>query len=197
LQPAAAAGGATDDADVIARVNRGEQDQFAILVARYGAVAKRTALLCGAGDDADDVVQEAFVAAYRALRRFRSGEPFRPWLLRIVINQSHNATRSRRRAQTLVERASAWPVDTVLHDAPAVTALSTERRKLLVAALGEMRQADREILAMRYLLDLSEAETATALNLARGTVKSRTARALDRLRTELAGRDLEVGIGDE
>ena len=178
-------------------MNRGERDLFRILVARYSAVAKRTALLCGAGDDADDVVQEAFVAAYRALERFRVADAFRPWLLRIVINQAHNATRRRRRAQSLVDRAAAWPVDTVLHDAPAVSALATERRKVLVTALGEMRPADREILAMRFLMDLSEAETSTALGLARGTVKSRTARALERLRRELAGRDLEVGIGDE
>ena len=181
---------------MIARVTRGERDQFAILVARYGALAKRTAMLCGAGDDADDVAQEAFVAAYRALPRFRAGEPFRPWLLRIVVNQAHNTTRSRRRAQSLLDRAAAWPIDTVLHDAPVASALSSERRKVLVGALGSMRATDREILAMRYLLDLSEAETGTALGLAKGTVKSRTARALQRLRNELAGQDLEVGIAD-
>jgi len=143
------------------------------------------------------VVQEAFVAAYRALNRFRIADGFRPWLLRIVVNQTHNATRHRRRAQSLIDRAAAWPVETVLHDEPAVSALTTERRKQLVTALGGMRPAHREILAMRFLLDLSEAETATALGLAIGTVKSRTARALERLRSELASRDLEVGIGDE
>jgi RNA polymerase sigma-70 factor, ECF subfamily len=176
---------------------RGERDQFAILVARYGVVAKRTALLYGAGADADDVVQEAFVAAYRALARFRTGDAFRPWLLRIVINQTHNQTRGRRRVQNLIDRAAAVSVETVLHDAPTVGALSAERRKLLVTALAAMRAADRDVLTMRYLLDLSEAETATALNLAKGTVKSRTARALDRLRTELSGSELEVGIADE
>ena len=79
---------ATDDADVIARVLAGERDLFRVLVARYGAIAQRTAVLCGAGVDADDVVQEAFVAAYRALRRFRTDAPFRPWLLQIVVNQT-------------------------------------------------------------------------------------------------------------
>lgn len=153
-------------------------------------------MLCGAGSDADDVVQEAFVSAYRALPRFRVSEPFRPWLLRIVINQAHNAVRRSNRARTLASRAAGWPIETVLHDTPTASALSAERREMLVRALGELRESDREMLAMRFLLDLSEAETATALKLPKGTVKSRTARALDRLRQQLAGHDLEVGIGD-
>jgi RNA polymerase sigma-70 factor, ECF subfamily len=188
-------GGDTDDADVIARVVAGDRDLFRILVVRYGVLAKRTAVLCGAGDDADDVVQEAFVAAYRALPRFRTDEPFRPWLTRIVVNRSHNAVRSRQRAQALADRTAQWH-NGVLDDDPAVGALSAERRSVLVQALGHLRVMDREILVLRYLLDLSEAETAAALKLPRGTVKSRTARALDRLRGALAGFNVEVGIGD-
>ncbi len=181
---------------MIARVGAGERDLYRILVARYGALAQRTALLCGAGADADDVVQEAFVAAYAALPRFRSGEPFRPWLLRIVVNRAHNAVRGRVRAQALVDRAARWHTD-VLGDEPAGNALSVERRTTLVRALALLREPDREILALRYLLDLSEAETATALRLAKGTVKSRTARALQRLRAVLAQERIEVGAGDD
>jgi RNA polymerase sigma-70 factor (ECF subfamily) len=181
---------------VIARVTAGERDLFRILVARYGALAQRTAVLCGAGVDADDVVQEAFVAAYRALPRFRAGEPFRPWLLRIVVNQARNAVRTRQRAHALVDRAAAWH-DDVLGDEPASNALTVERRAALVLALGELRAPDREILALRFLLDLSEAETATALQLPKGTVKSRTARALVRLRGALANHKVEVGAGDD
>jgi RNA polymerase sigma-70 factor (ECF subfamily) len=181
---------------VIARVRAGERDLFRVLVARYGALAQRTAVLCGAGIDADDVVQEAFVAAYRALPRFRASEAFRPWLLRIVVNQTHNALRGRRRARALVDRAATW-YDDVLGDEPASNALTVERRDVLVRALGDLRASDREILALRYLLDLSEAEAATALKLPKGTVKSRTARALDRLRVVLAGHKVEVGAGDD
>jgi RNA polymerase sigma factor (sigma-70 family) len=177
-------------------VGAGERDLFRILVARYGALAQRTALLCGAGIDADDVVQEAFVAAYRALSRFRPGEPFRPWLLRIVVNRAHNAVRGRQRARALVDRAAIWHNDAP-GDEPASNALSVERRDALVRALGELRAPDREILALRYLLDLSEAETATALKLPKGTVKSRTARALGRLRGTLADHKVEVGAGDD
>ena len=174
----------------------GERDLFRILVARYGALAQRTALVCGAGADADDVVQEAFVAAYRALPRFRSGHDFRPWLLRIVVNRAHNAVRGRQRARAVADRVATWRVD-VPGDEPAGNAVTVERRGVLVRALGQLRPADREILALRYLLDLSEAETAIALELPKGTVKSRTARALERLRAVLAEQRVDVGAGDD
>jgi len=187
-------GGETDDAEVIARVLAGERDLFRILVTRYGVLAKRTAILYGAADDADDVVQEACVAAYRALPRFRTGEPFRPWLLRIVVNRSHNAVRARNRAQVLADRVATWDQPALESD-PAAVALSGERRDALVAALSSLSAPDREILVVRFLLDLSEADAALMLNLPKGTVKSRTARALLKLRLIVAELNLEAGIG--
>jgi len=186
----------TDDAEAVARVLAGERDAFRVLVVRYGALAQRTALLCGAGADADDVVQEAFVAAYRALPGFRAGDPVRPWLLRIVVNRARNAVRGRQRSRALADRAALGYSD-VLGDAPVDGALSAERRAELVRALGALRPPDREILVLRYLLDLSEADAATALGLARGTVKSRTARALGRLRGVLAEQEVEVSARDD
>jgi RNA polymerase sigma-70 factor (ECF subfamily) len=184
-----------DDAEVVAAVTAGDRDAFRLLVERYGALAQRTAVLLGAGCDADDVVQEAFVRAYRALPRFRRGEPFRPWLLRIVVNQAHNAHRGRSRAQSALDRAAAWPPATV-GDEPADAAVAGEQRDELLAALGGLKPADREVLALRFLLDLSEEETATALGVAKGTVKSRTARALQRLRSRLGEwSGVEVGHG--
>jgi DNA-directed RNA polymerase specialized sigma24 family protein len=67
-------------------------------------VPVRAAFLLGAGEEADDDVQEAFVKAFRHLSRFRVGEPFGPWLLRIVANETRNLTRSRRRRAAL-----RWP----------------------------------------------------------------------------------------
>jgi RNA polymerase sigma factor (sigma-70 family) len=187
-------GAATDDAEVVTRVVAGERDAFAVLVARYGALCRRTALLCGAGSDADDVVQEAFVAAYRALPRFRRAEPLRPWLLRIVVNRARNAVRARQRSRALVDRVG---YTDLLGDEPVAGALTAQRRAALVAALGRLRPTDREILALRYLLDLSEQETGAALGLVRGTVKSRTARALRRLRDVLDAERVGVGAGDD
>lgn len=180
---------------MIARVVAGDRDLFRILVTRYSLLAKRTAVLCGAGDEADDVVQEAFVAAYRALARFRRDEPFRPWLLRIVVNRSRNAVRARSRAQTLADRAGAWD-HVVLEWDPAAEALGAERRDALVQALSRLPAQDREILVLRYLLDLSETDTALTLKVPKGTVKSRTARALQKLRVVLAQHTVEAGIGN-
>ena len=88
-----------DDTDLLARVRRGDRDAYAELVRRHAPVALRTAALLGAGGDTEDVVQEAFVKAYGSLDRFRPGAPFRPWLLKIVANETRNLHRgSGRRA---------------------------------------------------------------------------------------------------
>ncbi len=75
----------------------GDTDAYAELVRRHAPMAVRTATLLGAGPAAEDVVQEAFVKAYRTLGRFRDEAPFRPWLLRIVANEAHNHYRSNQR----------------------------------------------------------------------------------------------------
>jgi len=132
------------------------------------------------------VVQEAFVKAWQALDRFRSGEPFRPWLIRIVANQTRNTVRGRRRRDALAVRALE------LRDGPdpALDALAAEQQRTLLAAVRSLRAAEREVVVCRWLLGLSEAETAAALGIPNGTAKSRASRALVRLRAELTA--LEV-----
>ncbi|HEY4420848.1 MAG TPA: sigma-70 family RNA polymerase sigma factor, partial [Pseudonocardia sp.] len=153
---------------------------YEVLVARYTVPAHRAAVLLGAGDDADDVVQEALVKAYRQLLRYRGESGFRPWLLAIVANETRNLHRSRKRREGLVLRASSVSVP----DAPDPhdEAMAHERRRQLVEQLRRLADRDREVLVCRFLLELSESETAAALGVAKGTVKSRTARALSRLR---------------
>ena len=171
----------------MARARGGDLDAYERLVDRHSAVAHRTAVLMGAGDDAEDVVQEAFVRAFRALGGLRDGAPFRPWLLAIVANQTRNLHRSRRRRDGLVLRAAAreTPADRGV-DAPVEAVFAAERRVALLEALRRLDEREREVLVCRYLLDLSEAATAQTLGLAQGTVKSRTHRALARLRGRLA-----------
>jgi RNA polymerase sigma-70 factor (ECF subfamily) len=154
-----------------------------VLVARYTLPAHRAAFLLGAGEEADDVVQEAFVKAFRHLSRFRAGEPFGPWLLRIVANETRNLTRSRRRRAALALRL-AGP-DTTAPDGPVDEVLAAERRAGLVAAVNALPDRERKVLVCRYFLDLSEAETAQVLACPLGSVKSRTWRALNRLRGSL------------
>jgi len=130
----------------------------------HQGIAFRVAYVAaGERGDAEEAVQDGFVKAYRALGRFRDGAPFRPWLLRIVANEARNRRRSAGRRTGLALRAA-------------------ERTDELLEALGRLDERDREVLVHRFLLELGEEETATALGIRRGTVKSRTSRALERLR---------------
>lgn len=142
-------------------------------------------MLWGAGAEADDVVQEAFVKAYAALPRFRADGEFRGWLLTIVRNETRNLFRSRGRRAAREELARLPHADLVLD--PEATALDAARRDELLARVRDLPVELREVVACRYLLELSEAETATALGIPGGTVKSRLHRALRVLRKEVAG----------
>ena len=173
---------AIDDSEAIARARGGDLDAYGVLVARYTLRAHRAAFLLGAGEESDDVVQEAFVKAFRHLSRFRAGEPFGPWLLRIVANETKNVTRSRRRRAALALRLPSAESSGPSAGGPADEALAAERRAWLVAAVNTLPGAERQVLVCRYFLDLSEAETARVLACPLGSVKSRTARALNRLR---------------
>lgn len=174
-----------DDDEAVSRARTGDQDAYAVLVVRHSAAAHRAAALFGAGDDAADVVQDAFVKAYRSLDSFRDGAPFRPWLMRIVINETKNVVRGRTRRLALHRRSAAMPDVTVVAD-PADEAVATERRGALLRAVQQLREDERAVVVCRYLLELGERETADALGVPVGTVKSRAARALVRMRGQLS-----------
>jgi RNA polymerase sigma factor (sigma-70 family) len=176
-----------DDDEAITRALAGDLDAYEALVARYSVVAHRTAGLLGAGDEAEDVVQEAFVKAFRHLASFRRDAAFRPWLLRIVANETHNLTRSRGRRAELAVRLGQEPERGVLDEPEGLAVAADGRRRLLDAVRG-LPERERETVVCRYFLQLSEAETAEILGVRLGTVKSRTSRGLRRLRE---------GVGDE
>ena len=155
----------------------------------HQGIAFRTAFfVAGNAADAEEAAQDGFVKAYRALGRFRRGAPFRPWLLQIVANEARNRRRSAGRRAGLALRA-AEETSGGAAPSPEASVLGAAERGRLLAALNGMREEDRLVIACRYFLDLSEDETASTLGWRRGTVKSRTARALERLRTELGERD--------
>lgn len=161
----------------------GDRAAFADLVRIHAPMAKRAAVLWGAGADADDVVQEAFVKAYRALPRFRPGSDFRPWLLRIVINETRNLHRGRARREQREQRW--WSGQSITDPGAEAAVITAVRAETLAAALDRLPESLRSVITCRYMLDLSEAETAACLRIPRGTVKSRLSRALRRLRTEV------------
>ena len=175
-----------EDAELIVRARAGDVAAYESIVRRYQDVAVRTAHVICPETDADDAVQEAFLKAFDALPRFREGAPLRPWLLRIVANEARNRRRSAGRRQGLALRAAeAAPPSSRTEPGPEQLVMAAEERTELLSALNGLRDEDREVLGARFLLDLSEAETAEALGIPRGTVKSRTSRALGRLREAL------------
>jgi RNA polymerase sigma factor (sigma-70 family) len=173
---------AIEDAEAVARARGGDLDAYCVLVARYTLRAHRAAFLLGAGEESDDVVQEAFVKAFRHLSRFRAGAPFGPWLLRIVANETRNLSRSRRRRAALALRLGTAESADAAADGPIDEVLAAERRAHLVAVVSALPDRERQVVVCRYFLDLSEAETAQVLGWPLGSVKSRTSRALNRLR---------------
>jgi RNA polymerase sigma-70 factor (ECF subfamily) len=175
-----------DDAELIDRARAGDVAAYEELVRRYQDVALRTAHVVAPEADAADAVQDAFLKAYAALPRFRRGAPLRPWLLRIVANEARNRRRSADRRTGLALRASATAPTDAAEPSPEAVVLAGETRGELLAALRELRDEEREVIGARFLLELSEAETAETLGIPAGTVKSRTSRALAHLRVALA-----------
>ncbi|MEO6496829.1 MAG: sigma-70 family RNA polymerase sigma factor [Solirubrobacteraceae bacterium] len=172
----------TDNA-LLERARRGDVAAFEELVERHQTAAFRTAfVLCRDAAEAEEAAQDGFVKAFAALGRFRSGAPLRPWLLTIVANEARNRARAAGRRR-LAERTGAEGPAT---PSPEALALTGERDADLRAALARLDDRDRQVLWLRFFSDLSEAETAAALGCRRGTVKSRTSRALARLRKELS-----------
>jgi RNA polymerase sigma factor (sigma-70 family) len=172
-----------EDAVLVERAQNGDTEAYGELVRRYQALATRTAyVITGLSAEAED----AFTKAYFALGRFRTGAPFRPWLLRIVANEAKNRRKAAGRRPTVdLSVAEDRPSgDTAL--SPEEAALASERRTFVLAALGKLREEDRLVISYRYFMQLSEAEMAEALGVARGTVKSRLSRAIARLR-EITG----------
>ena len=174
--------------ELIAHARDGDADAYNELVRRHQEIAFRTAMLITRNAaDAEEAAQDGFVKAWGALDSFRPGRPLKPWLLAIVANEARNRRRSAARHDHLDLPASGGAALDRSAPAPEHTILATERRDRLLAALGALPGDDRLVLGCRFLLELSESETAAALAIRPGTVKSRTARALERLRMEMEG----------
>ncbi|MGH2826681.1 MAG: RNA polymerase sigma factor [Actinomycetota bacterium] len=172
------------DEELVDLARGGDADAYVQLVERYQRLAQRVAfVVTRSAAEAEDATQEAFVKAYYALGRFRSGAPFKPWLLRIVTNEARNRVRSASRQAQLALRVER--LDRPSGDAapsPEAAVASAEGHRALLEAVNRMGEKDRLAISCRYFLELTERETAEVLGWPRGTVKSRLARALARLR---------------
>jgi RNA polymerase sigma-70 factor, ECF subfamily len=175
-----------DDAELFVRAQRGSIDAYEEIVQRYQQLAFRTAyVITRSAADAEEAAQEAFVKAYRAIGRFRAGAEPRPWILRIVANEARNRVRSAGRRQRLELRLAEGFRPGEAAPSPEAAAVASEERQRLLALVNQLDEDDRLIVASRYLLELSSEETAAALGIPEGTVKSRLARALAKLRASV------------
>jgi RNA polymerase sigma-70 factor (ECF subfamily) len=176
------------EAELVEQAKRGDAAAYGALVRQHQEVAFRTAyVITRSAADAEEVAQEAFLKAYRALGRFRAGSPFRPWLLSIVANEARNKRRSAGRREGLTLRLAATATSGDAAPSPEAGVEAADERERVLAALGRLREEDRLVIAYRFFLELSEEEAAAALGIRAGTAKSRLWRALQRLREELDG----------
>lgn len=179
-----------EEHDLIERSRNGDVTAFEQLVVAHQHMAIRVAYLVVRNHaEAEDVTQDAFVKAHGALHRFKPGSPFRPWLLRIVRNEALNRVRGEKRRQQLALRTGSDPVSVGAAPSPEAVVVTDEERTRVLAALDQLPDKYRSVLTHRFLLDLSERDTATVLGVPPGTVKSRTSRGLERLR-QILGDDL-------
>jgi RNA polymerase sigma-70 factor (ECF subfamily) len=163
------------DAVLVRAAQAGSDEAVEALFARHWPDAYRAAYLIARDRAAaEDIAQEAFLAAVRALGRFDRRRPLRPWLHRIVVNRAIDWSRARALRQEVdVDGVPELPAG---HAAPSEL-LDSE----IAAALAALSPEQRAVVVLRYLLEFTPGEIATALDLPRGTVNSRLRRGLDAL----------------
>jgi RNA polymerase sigma-70 factor (ECF subfamily) len=171
-----------NESETVRRARGGDEAAWVALVQQHQAAAFRLAyLLLGDADEANDVAQEAFVRAFGAFHRFDERRPLRPWLLQIVRNLAANRRRSLRRSLAALQRW--WQATPAREEDIEGEAVVNHTWQDLWQAVQQLPVHDQEVIYLRYFLDLSVAEAAATLGVAEGTVKSRSARAVQRLRT--------------
>lgn len=173
------AAGARDEATLIRQARSGSPDAVETLVRRNWDGAHRTAfLIVQDAAAAEDIAQEAMLAAVRAIESFDRRRPFRPWLHRIVVNRSLDWLRARQRRPEVSGALAAGR-------STAASASPEEMSENLVAALGALDPDQRALVVLRHVLGYRSSELARMLGLTPATVRTRLARALHRLRTLL------------
>lgn len=172
------------EARAIAAVKNGDDGQYAYLVSKY---MKRVVSIAWGivrnADDAEDLAQEAFVKAYQTIGRFKTGEPFGPWIYRIVTNLALDVVkhRQRHRQEELSGEERAARRDNA--DLPAVTAEIARRIDAAIESLPEMQR----VVARLYLVEqFSHAEISAMMGISEGTVRSHLSLGRSKLKEQLA-----------
>jgi RNA polymerase sigma-70 factor (ECF subfamily) len=172
-----------DDLTAVRRLKRGDINALGVLVERYQLEAVRTAyLITGDTSLADDVMQEAFLRAYRHINGFDETRPFVPWLMRIVANAAVAAAQRGKRQMSLDDE-SGTQIDELAAALPHPedVAEAWERRRIVWEALEKLSPEQRAVIVLRYYFDFSERELAETLQAPQGTISWRLYSAKKRL----------------
>jgi RNA polymerase sigma-70 factor, ECF subfamily len=183
LRAEAPAQSADDEAVLVERVRAGDAAAFEVLVNRYLRRAFSVAYrLLGQKEDAEDLVQEAFMAVLQRIDTFQAGRPFAPWFFRILVNRGLNA----RKARSL--RAVDDIPDTAAHHGPSPEreAERTELGERLRAAMERLPERQRTIVQLFDLEGMAGPEIAEILEISDGTVRWHLHEARKTLRQALA-----------
>ena len=171
------------DDQAIARCQDGDRDAFRHVVERHRDVLYGTAILMtGNRAVAEEMVQEAFLSAWRGIGGFKRGQPLKPWLTRILVNGV--LAQKRKRAIPTVPIADS--------DEPGAPSVSdqmdaSESRAVVRQALARLDPGQQQTVVLRYFSELTVPEIARSMGVKEGTVKSRLHRALGRIREHLEG----------
>ncbi|MGE0580957.1 MAG: RNA polymerase sigma factor RpoE [Steroidobacteraceae bacterium] len=196
------------DLSLVRRVQRGDKGAFDLLVLKYQhKVVKLVMRYVRSPAEAEDIAQEAFIKAYRALPQFRGDSAFYTWLYRISINTAKNALAARERSPVeydldLQDNESSWEAQSRLRDpdTPEGLVLTEEIRQTVNSAIEQLPEDLRTAIVLRELEGLSYEEIAATMECPVGTVRSRIFRAreaIDRRLREVfeggLGRAEEIG----
>jgi RNA polymerase sigma-70 factor, ECF subfamily len=191
------------DVELAARVCRGERSAFTVLMRRHNRLLYRTARAILRDDaDAEDVLQDAYLNAYSKMSTFSGESRLSTWLVRIVVNEALGRLRQRKRDQAVVpfapihDRRSESEEDRMPgrpEDTPENMAFRAQMRKLIERRIDELPVAFRTVFILREVEELTVEETALALQIPGGTVRTRLFRAKSLLRESLA-REMELDV---
>ena len=183
-----------DQENIIARARRGDADAFEQLVVAYRDQVFRLALrMCSSEADADEVAQEAFLSAWKALPNFRGESQFSTWLYQLTTHAAIDLMRREKRqiaAADITEVSAADPAPS-----PQQQAERSETRQAVRDAMGQLSPEYRQIVVLRFLQELSYEEIGAVLKLPPGTVKSRLNRAKSQLKDILSKSGNLFGAG--
>jgi RNA polymerase sigma-70 factor (ECF subfamily) len=183
------------DLDLVQRIKNGDRDAFNLLVLKYQRkVSRLVGRLVRNPDEADDVVQEAFIKAYRALPQFRGDSAFYTWLYRIAVNTAKNhlvaqgkrpISLSELTSNDAEEESFELPVVSTDNNTPEAELMSKQVADAVNRAVSALPEELRTALNLREIDGLSYEEIAEAMNCPIGTVRSRIFRAREAVAAEL------------